>query len=304
VELPLEPAMQSSVSSELRHLMAGRKIDDKNVVTQMPSKDLTIRSLILPVMPLAELGEAVRWESKRHISYSLDSALVEYLIMGEKKEGAVSKYDILLVAAEQGAVAEHLAPFRDAGITVTAVDANPLALRNVLRLCKTGDAANTLVVDLGAGKTEINIFKGSVLRFSRCLDTGGLEMTRSVADRLGIKIEDAEVVKQKVDVSAAPGDDDAGAVVRGKVDSMLMEIRRSIEYYKTTFREKGVELTVLTGGVALMQGIKEYFSQELGGPVELDQPFACLSCAQDILDEFGPLAPRFSAAVGLALRKP
>jgi hypothetical protein len=37
--------------------------------------------------------------------------------------------------------------------------------------------------------------------------------------------------------------------------------------------------------------------------VELDQPFDGLSCKKGLLDEFGLAAPRFSAAIGLALRK-
>jgi len=37
--------------------------------------------------------------------------------------------------------------------------------------------------------------------------------------------------------------------------------------------------------------------------VEKDDPFAGLACKESILREVTPLAPRFTAAVGLALRK-
>jgi Tfp pilus assembly PilM family ATPase len=82
-----------------------------------------------------------------------------------------------------------------------------------------------------------------------------------------------------------------------------MEVRRSVEYYKTTFREPGVEDAVLAGGVSLMRGASAYFSQALGFPVALDDPFDGLLCPDSLKEEFGPMAPRFSAAVGLALRK-
>ena len=82
-----------------------------------------------------------------------------------------------------------------------------------------------------------------------------------------------------------------------------MEIRRSVEYYKTTFREKTVESMIMTGGVSLLQGIREYCAQSLEHTVEIDQPFSSLACKDSLLEEFGPHAPRFSAAVGLALRK-
>lgn len=303
VEFPLDPSKTNSISADLKYILSGKKNLGKHILTVLPGKHLTIRHLTLPRMPQAELREAVRWESKRHISYPLEAAIVEYLILGEKQEGPVEKYEILMVAAERGTVIEHLLPFREAGIPVTAVDANPLALRNVLRHRDKSDGLNTLFVDMGAGKTEINIFKSGGLRFSRCLETGGLEMTRTVSEQLNIGLEEAEEVKHRVDMLSPPDEDKVVAAVRGRLDAVLLEIRRSVEYYKTTFREKGVERTILTGGVSLMTGIKDYFSLSLDGAVELDKPLAGLSCKERILQEFGPAAPRFSAAVGLALRK-
>ena len=302
VEFPLETG-SARTGANLRSLLSETKAVSKNVITQMPGKDLTIRSFTLPKMPAGELDEAVRWEAKRHISYPLDAALVEYLIVDEKHEGTVSKYDIVMVAAERDKVAEHLIPFTEAKIEVSAVDANALALRNVFHLLEKPAQVNTVVVDMGAGKTEIDIFKGGVLRFSRCLDTGGLDMTHAVAEALGIPRQQAEEVKRAMNVITAPQDDQAAAMVRTALDGLLMEIRRSVDYYKTTFREKGVDGTLLTGGVALMQGIREYFAQALEGPVELDQPFDGLSVRKNLADEFGPVSPRFSAAIGLALRK-
>jgi type IV pilus assembly protein PilM len=254
-------------------------------------------------MPAAELGEAVRWEAKRHISYPLDAALVEYLVTGERHEGAVDKFDILLVAAERSKVVEHLAPFRVAGIAVSAVDANALALRNVLRLREDTGNENQLVVDMGAGKTEINIFKGGVLRFCRCVQSGGLDMTRALADRMGVELEKAEAIKQRIDVLSPAEDDEAVAAVKTGLDSLFVEIRRSVEYYKTTFREKKVSRAILTGGVALTAGIKEYFSLSFDGEVELDQPFDGLTGDTGAFEELEPHALRFAAAVGLALRK-
>ena len=294
---------KDATSTGLRYLLSEKKIDRTNAVTQMPGKDLTIRSFTLPKMPLTELGEAVRWEAKRHISYPLDTALVEYLIAGERNEGTVSKYDIVMVAAERSKVVEHLTPLTEAHIKVTAVDANALALRNVFHLLEKPADVNTVVVDIGAGKTEIDIFKGGTLRFSRCLEIGGLAMTKVVSESLGIGLQEAEEMKRTMNVQSSPEQDLASGAVRTLLDGLLLEIRRSVDYYKTTFREQGVEGTLLTGGVSLMQGLKEYFVQSLEGPVELDRPFEGLSLKKNILDEFGPMAPRFSAAVGLALRK-
>jgi type IV pilus assembly protein PilM len=303
IEFPPDADASESISTDLRYLLSEKKIGSKNVITQVPGKDLTIRSLSLPKMPLVELGEAVRWEAKRHISYSLDAALVEYLITGEKKEGTVDKVDLVMVAADESKVREHLLHFNDARIKIAAVDANALALRNILFFGGENVVADTLAVDIGAGKMEIDIFKHGILRFSRCLETGGTDITHLVADDLNISIQDAEAFKRGIDVLTPPEKNKTVAAIVSRLDAFLMEIRRSVEYYRTTCREKAVDRVVLTGGTALMKGLPEYFSQSLGLPVEPCDPFSVLKYKDAVSAEFGPLAPRFSTAVGLALRK-
>lgn len=305
-EAPLDSAEQRSIATDIRYLLSDKRARSKKVVTLLPSPHLTIRFLTLPKMPRAELKEAVRWEAKRHISYPLDAAMVEHLILGEKKEGGVEKWDILMVAAERGAVIEHLVPFNEAGVKIVAVDANPLALRNNIYLLQEGrqDDANTMILDMGAGKTEINIFKKGGLRFSRWLEIGGLDITKAISEQLGIGLSAAESAKKRVDILAPSDADPVSNAIRQKLDGILLEIRRSVEYYKTTFREKTVEKAVLTGGGSLMNGIKDYFSARLGIPVEIDNPFEGLSYKKDILhEELAVSAPRFSSAVGLALRR-
>ena len=303
VEFPVEQAGTGSVSAELGLLRSEKKLWAKKVVTLVPGKYLTIRHLTLPKMPQAELREAVQWETKRHISYPLDNAMIEHLVLGERREGAVDKYDVLLVAADRNVLHGLLAPFFEVGIPLVAVDANPLALRNVLRRRIAPNESNALVVDIGAGKTEINIFKEGSLRFSRCIETGGLDMTRTLAEDMNLELQDAERLKQSIDILSTSEGDKAMVAIKGKLDGLLLEIRRSVDYYKSTFREKAVERAILTGGVSLMRGIKDYFSSSLEGPVELCAPFEGLSAKRDVLDEFGAIAPRFSAAVGLALRR-
>ncbi len=302
-EAPLDQAEQRSIASDIRYLLSDKKASAKKVVALLSSPHLTIRFLTLPKMPKNELKEAVRWEAKRHISYPIETAQIEHLILEERKEGGVEKYDLLMVAAERGTVIEHLVPFNEAGVRVSAVDANPLALRNICLHRNSRDDANTMVLDMGAAKTEINIFKKGGLRFSRWLETGGLDMTKAISTELGIDLKDAESAKRKMDILTSADSDPIVGAVKTRLDSLLMEIRRSMEYYRTTFREKAVERAVLTGGVSLMNGIRDYFSAQLGMPVEIDNPFEMLLCREAVLRDLAASAPRFSSAIGLALRR-
>ena len=83
VEISPDPAEATSLGTDLRYLLSEKKIGIKNIITLMPGRDLTIRSLTLPKMPLTELSEAVRWEAKRHVSFPIESAQIEYIIVIE-----------------------------------------------------------------------------------------------------------------------------------------------------------------------------------------------------------------------------
>jgi len=304
VEFPLDRTEAPGVSTDLRFLFSGKKFRNARVITVMPGKHLTIRSLSMPAMPPQELVEAMRWEAKRHISYPLDAAIVEYLVTGERREKPVSKFDVVLIAAERRAVLEHLAPFQEANVKVAVVDANPLAIRNVLRVRPKPDQRNVVVVDIGAGKTEIDIFQDGAPRFSRCLETGGIEMTRAIAADAGMELHDAEAKKHRVNVLAPPEQNPASAAVRSVLDTILVEVRRSIDYYQATFREQAVDRLVLTGGGALMAGMKDYVSRTINIPAELDSPFEGLAVRKNaVTQDIRALSPRFTAAIGLALRK-
>ncbi len=300
-ELPIEAMTNGGNGEYIAELFRNNKIKGKNIVTMVPGRHLTIRNFNLPKMPQSDLREAVRWESKRHISYPLDSAVIEYLIVGENS-GASDKYDILMVAAPRAGVLEHLKPFNDAGAAVIAVDANPLALRNVLRLAGSRNGENVLMVDMGAGKTEINIFKNGHLRFSRCLETGGIDITRAISELLGIGLQEAEEMKCKTGLTQT-SNKEIGTLIGNRVDSLWLEIERSLTYYKSAFRESQVDRAILTGGGSLMKGLVDYLSGLYKGVMEQDSPFSFLSSGKDIRTEFEAVAPRFSAAVGLALRR-
>ena len=99
-----------------------------------------------------------------------------------------------------------------------------MALRNVLHGREMTVDENTLVVDLGAGKTEINIFRGGKLRFSRCVESGGLDMTRAIAEALNIGLQEAEDTKRALNILTPPDQDQAVAALQPRIDGLLMEI--------------------------------------------------------------------------------
>lgn len=278
-----------------------------------------VRYLLLPKMPKDELSEAVRWEAKKLIPFPIEDAVLDYLIVGETQERDLKRIEVLLVAAERVAVLNQLDSLKRINLPITAMDINPLALFNTLKLNHQSDLEeNVVFVDIGAGKMDINISKRGVLRFTRNVQTGGDEITRALVQGLGIERDEAEQLKRDKGLSGttvqegeagpanppkADQDTRLREIIKTETDRMILETQRSMDYYRAQFREGSVKKIVLMGGACMMPGFKEYFASYFDAHVELDDPFAAIDCDGKAFGNIRLLAPRFSTAVGLALRK-
>ncbi|MBI3994623.1 MAG: type IV pilus assembly protein PilM [Nitrospirae bacterium] len=300
------------------------RLKRQKIAINFSGRSPVIRYLLLPKMPKDELGEAVRWEAKKLIPFPMEDSVLDYLIVGETQERDLQRMEVLVVAAERSAVLNQLESFKRINLPITAMDVNPLALFNTLKLNYKSDLDENLVfVDIGAGKMDINISKRGVLRFTRNVQLGGDEITQAVMRGLGVEREEAEQLKRQKGLSGSasggpapegppgqanpPKADQDGRLyetIKAEADRMILETQRSMDYYRAQFREGSVKKIVLMGGACLMPGFQEYFASYFDANVELDDPFAEILCDEKEFGEIRLMAPRFSTAVGLALREP
>ncbi len=254
----------------------------RDAIVNVPGSHAFIRTVSFPSMPEGELKEALTWEVKRQLPYHLEDAIFDYV---SSQDG-----DTLLVtyaATERKYSEEHLEPLRRAGLNLVGVDINPLCL---LRTIRPRTAGNTVVVDIGATSTEIHVFKNGVLRITRTVEAGGEFMKKRLVSE-GADPEEADRLLREGSA------DELGDVLR----DIMLEVFRSIDYYKANFKEKGVSEIIVTGGPSLNPQVVGFFKDMFGLPVSVPDPFNGLALSDETLRPIGPIFP---IAVGLAKRKP
>lgn len=290
-----------------------RGLRGRKIAINFAGSNPVIRYLLIPKMPREELAEAVRWEAKKLVPHPIEDMVLDFLVLGDTQERDLKRTEVVVVAAERAAVVEQLESLRRVNLPVAAMDVNPLALFNAVKLNYREDLEDNLVfVDIGAGKMDINISKRGVLRFTRNVPLGGEEITQAVMRGLGVEREEAEMWKRQEGVSPSGGGSGGessadpkartGELVRREVDRMILETQRSIDYYRAQFREGSIKKIILMGGVSLMPGFPEYFSNYFEAKVVRDNPFARVRSDPKTFSDIELMAPRFSAGVGLALR--
>jgi type IV pilus assembly protein PilM len=308
------------ISETIKALYREAGLKPGKVNLSLSTADTHIRRISLPPMPKSELREAVRWEMKNHLPFPIESAQIDFHIVGESGEKESKKLDMVAVACPNHVIDRSLAIAEGAGLKPTHLTVGPFALWNlILNLDHFEKDEVICLIDLGAEKTGIYLFQDGILQLSREVTPGGTDLTRAIMEGLEsdeehqLLYDRAEKIKHEMGIPPKAfyeknGDQSRNGskipfLVRPVVERLMAEIARSLDYYRTQSHLERIDRLLLTGGGANIKNIVTYLSETLRLPVERFNPFDnILSDAKKIdvqlLDQKGPV---FATAFGAAL---
>ena len=316
------------VAETLKSLLSEVGLKTKKVNLTISGSGVHIKQISIPSLPKAELKEAARWEIKDSLPYPVETAQIDFHILNEYVEDNVKKLDLMVVACPKLLAERTLSIAEEAGLQPAHLDVGPLAIWNTLLAWDGIKKEETVaLIDMGAEKTGIYIFKNGILQFSREITPAGADITRAIAEGIGsaeeaqLIYERAEKIKQEMGIPSEPSqealrqaqDDLQQAknttlsklsfLVRPVLEKLTAEIGRSLDYYRSQFNEERIDRILLTGGGANLKNIVSYLGKELRLPVEHFNPlrkilFDSKKIDVQILDQMGSI---FTIAAGMAL---
>lgn len=280
----------------------GLKRGDVRIAIASPR--VVVRLVDLPTMSDDDLKGALQFQAQELIPIPLADAVMDFQTL-EAVPGPEGQQltRVLLAAAPAENVGRLVGAVRAAGLRVSAVDLVPLALvRSLGRNVLLGDEGAEAIVSVGAGVTVVVVHEGGVPRFVRVLGTGGRAFTDAITEALNIAPEAAEALKRQ---GSAAGVDFAPArqAMARPTDSLLEDIRGSIDYYRTQPGATEIRQVVLTGGGAQLEGLGPQLAQLTGVEVVEGRPRAGLTVG-DIgfpREDLPNLDPYLAVPVGIGL---
>jgi type IV pilus assembly protein PilM len=269
------------------------------------------------------LKEAVRWEIKNYLPFPVETAEIDFQILNEYVEDNVKRVNLIVVACPKQLIDRTLSVAEKAGLQPIHLDVAPFALWNTLLAWdRIRRGESVALVDLGAEKTGIYLFKDGTLLFSREVTPAGADITRAIMEGISTEgeresiYERAEGIKQEIGIPSEPSQERRGDksgslskisfLVRPVLERLSAEIGRSLDYYKTQFNDERIDKLLLTGGGANLKNVVSYFASELRLPVEhfnplSEIPFDPRRIDTQLLNQMGSL---FAVAAGVALPEP
>ena len=172
--------VQNSIMKELKDKFAGISLKDvQNAIMQAKDIEIPEGKTIIDIVP----SEVV-----------LDNGKVVTDPVGNLSSSFNLKAEVIL--ANKDYVRQLTSIFKRVGIEIDGIVPTALAERNLM-LDTNELYDNVMLLDIGAGNTEIGVFEGNMLVYTNTIPLGGYNITHDISLVLNISEEEAEKLKKQ-----------------------------------------------------------------------------------------------------------
>lgn len=225
---------------------------------------------------------------------------------GSAKKDAAKTVQVLLTGAAKATVQKYVNTFKVAGLELVSMETEAFAL---IRSLIGKDRATTMIVDMGAIRTNIVIVENGIPYVARSLDMGGATLTKAISKSLSMDLKSAEQMKCDIKsiASVYPGEG-LPRMFETAIAPMITELRYSMNLYLGQAEAapggapKQVEKIILTGGSAALPSLAPYFAKQLGIKAYVGDPWARVVAPEGLRPVLDEIGPRFAVSLGLAMR--
>lgn len=286
-----------AVTSALRHMWTRFGFRSKDVTLGILNQQAIVREVDVTNVPMKEMRQTLAYQVRDVLPMPAEDALLDFYPL--EKPTKRDTIHGLLIAAPKDAVITTVLAVERAGLHVVQVD---LASFAALRAAGRINGETEAIIDVGASATNIIIHTDGIPHIVRSIPRGGAEITRMMANRMGLEPEEAELVKCRSGLRPEEGSENA-EVVREAVRPLINEIRSSLNYYDKTQQNRPVSQLALVGGGANLPGLTEALTDALGVRSYLSDPLQHVNDSRrggrhDILGRYGSSA---AVSIGLTL---
>ncbi len=293
-----------TVAATLKKLLEAAKIEQKEVIAALPESKVFTRVIAdLPFLKDAELASAIRYASEEFIPMPVVEVELNWQILFRSNEkDKIGKTVVFVVASPKNLVEKYLKVFRMAQLVPIALETEIIALVRSL-VGNNPLSPTTLVIQMGAMTTDMAVSSKGLILLTRSVSTGGLAMTRALAQYFNFELAQAEEYKKTYGLAENQLEGKVFAALKPVMDVIMGEVRRVVQSYEARYPQNPIKRVVLSGGGAKLPGLVIFMANNLGLEVQEADPWYFIAKGNNLAGKLAANAPSFSVAVGLALRE-
>ena len=292
-----------AVGEIVRAVHARSKSKLKRAAVAVPGSAVITKVLHMPAgMHENALETQISLEADQYIPYPLDEVALDFEVLGEL-EDSPDQVEVMLVACRRDNVDTRVEALDVAGIEPKVVDVEAYAVERSFELIakQIGCDENTVVaiIDVGASMTSLTVVVAGETVYTRDQMFGGRQLTEEIQRRYGLTAEEAGLAKKQGGLS----DDYDSEVLAPFREAVIQQVSRSLQFFYSASQYSSVDIILLAGGVAAMQGLAEMVEERVEINTVSANPFAAMAVAPGVdAMKLTSDAPAMLIACGLALR--
>ena len=292
----------SAIKEAMKQL--GLSID--NVCIGLFGPNTVVKKLQLASMSdQAELiKDQVIWEIEQYLPFSIEEASISHHVMGKNEGGGIS---VLVVAVRNDVLNTHKELVESAGFNVKVVDMHLTAITNVFEYVleeKFQDPESSfLLMDIGAQKTEIIIYRNGAMVFSKEVNVGGVIFTEEIQRQMGVNYFEAEDLKITTD-DEGNLPEEVLDIIEDVMENFFEDIQKTILFYRNSWSDETLKQCFITGGGILLPVLLDKLEELLEVKVSVLNPFDKIEYDSHKIDQnkIDEISYRGGVAIGLAMR--
>ena len=214
----------------------------------------------------------------------------------------ISRTVVLVVASPKNIVQKYIKVLGMAGLRPKAMETETIAVTRSL-VGSNPFSPSSLIMQLGATTTDFAVVSHGLIWLTRSISTGGMALTRTLAQHFNFEINQAEEYKKVYGMLEDQLEGKVYEALRPIIDIVVGEVKRLIQSFDAKYPQDGIKRVVLSGGGVKMPGLVVYLANSLGLEVQEADPWYLISKDKSLSSKLSVDAPLFSVAVGLALRE-
>ncbi len=203
-----------------------------------------------PSVPATEVKAAIRWRIRDLIDFPVEEAVIDIFdIPGQKALGRPGT--TYVVVARSAVIQERTELLEGAGLNLTVLDIPELALRNIAALLPQ-DARGVAMLYLTPRGGYITLTRRGTLYLARNIEIGTEQLAAAQNDPNGFN--------------------------SALLDSIILEIQRSLDYYESHYSQTPIMHLVIAPGEYDMPEESAYIADKLGitvMPLDLNTLLIC-----------------------------
>lgn len=281
-------------------------VKSRTAVASLPVSSVFHAIVTLPMVKKEEFDRILRAEVKKLLPYPIEEVVLDSQII-PSPPGATSQ-KVLVNAVPRALVVFYTTVFKLAGLTLESLEPESVALSRSL-IGK--DTATTMLIDIGAERTNFFIIDQAVPITHHSLEMGGERINAVIERLLGLDPSLSEQVKRDAFTHLIDGGVNS-TLPRAKfleffnpiIDPILKEIEYSLDLFlrQSDNENKHPEKIVLTGGGALFPYLAEEIANKFSLKCYIGDPWGRVVYQEGLRPILRSIAPRLAVSIGLALR--